>query len=226
ICTTIADVQNVYDEFSYGAHGPEAVRAFLQRAKSTWSKAPRYAILLGDASIDPRNYLGTGNFDCVPTKLVPTAYLKTASDDWFGDFSDTGLSQIAIGRLPVRTTAAADAMVNKLVHRASVTGPWLKSVEIVNDRQNGVPFDREADQLAALVPAPFTTGRISFAATPNAPAAVVNAFNAGLLVMNYVGHGSVEIWSSDVFNSIAAASLTNGDKLPFVVTMNCLNGYF
>jgi len=226
ISTTVADVQNVYDEFSYGAHGPEAIRAFLQRAKTSWSKAPRYVILLGDASIDPRNYLGMGNFDFVPTKLVPTAYLKTSSDDWFGDFADTGLSQLAIGRLPVRTSGEADAVVGKLVRRGSVTGPWMNNVEIINDRQNGVPFDREADQLAALVPSTFTTGRISFAATPNASAAVIDAFNSGSLLTNYVGHGSVEIWSSDVFDSLAAAALTNGDKLPFVVTMNCLNGYF
>ena len=39
---------------------------------------------LGDASIDPRNYLGMGAYDLVPTKLVATTGLKTASDDWFG----------------------------------------------------------------------------------------------------------------------------------------------
>ena len=76
------------------------------------------------------------------------------------------------------------------------------------------------------MPGTFTTGRISFAATPNPLQAVIDAFNSGALLTNYVGHGSVEIWSNDVFSSTAAAALTNGDKLPFVVTMNCLNGYF
>ena len=226
ISTTIADVQNVYDEFSYGAHGPEAIRAFLQRAKSSWTKAPRYAIFLGDSSFDPRNYLGMGNVDFVPTKLVATAYLKTSSDDWFADFNDTGLAQIAMGRIPVRTSDEAAAVVNKLVRRASVTGPWLKNVEIISDRTNGVSFTKGADQLAALVPGTFTTGRISFAATPNPSQAVIDSFNSGALLTNYIGHGSVEIWSNDVFSSTAASALTNGDKLPFVVTMNCLNGYF
>ncbi|HEV2722845.1 MAG TPA: C25 family cysteine peptidase [Thermoanaerobaculia bacterium] len=226
ISTTIADVQNVYDEFSYGAHGPEAIRAFLQRAKTSWAKAPRYVILLGDSSYDPRNYQGLGNYDFVPTKLVPTAYLKTSSDDWFADFSDAGLAQIAIGRIPVRTADEAAAVINKLVHRSSVSGSWLSNVEIITDRTNGVPFSVAGDQLAALVPAPFTTGRINFAAAPNPSQAVIDAFNGGALLMNYVGHGSVDIWSSDVFDAAAAYALTNGDKLPFVVTMNCLNGYF
>src|SRR5258708_27126865 len=37
IKTAVVDVQNVYDEFSYGAHGPSAIRAFLQRAASSWT---------------------------------------------------------------------------------------------------------------------------------------------------------------------------------------------
>ena len=226
ISTTIADVQNVYDEFSYGAHGPDAIRAFLQRAKTSWTKAPRYAILLGDSSFDPRNYYGMGNVDFVPTKLIATAYLKTASDDWFADWNDTGLAQIAIGRIPVRTADEAAAVINKLVRRASVTGPWMNNVSIITDRTNGVPFTVAGDQLAALVPSTFAKSRISFAATPNPSQAVVDSFNNGALITNYIGHGSVEIWSSDIFSSTAAAALTNGDKLPFVVTMNCLNGYF
>jgi len=226
ISTTVADVQNVYDEFSYGAHGPEAIRAFLQRAKTSWTKAPRYVVLLGDASYDPRNYQGLGNYDFVPTKLVPTAYLKTASDDWFADFNDTGLAQIAIGRIPVRTQDEAAAVINKLVRRSSVSGSWMSNVEIVTDRVNGVPFSVAGDQLAALVTAPFTTDRINFAAVPNPSQAVIDAFNRGSLLMDYVGHGSVDIWSSDIFDTNAAYALTNGDKLPFVVTMNCLNGYF
>jgi hypothetical protein len=55
---------------------------------------------------------------------------------------------------------------------------------------------------------------------------VTNAFNNGALLINYVGHGSVEVWSDYILTSWAAEALTNGDKLPFVVTMNCLNGYF
>jgi uncharacterized repeat protein (TIGR01451 family) len=228
IATTVVDVQNVYDEFSYGVHGPEGVRGFLQRAKTAWSKAPRYVVLLGDASFDPRNYLGMGSFDFVPTKLVATAYLKTASDDWLADWSDNATPAMAIGRIPVRTVEEADAVVGKLVRRASVTpGTWSKSVEIIADQPTGgVPFERGGDQLAALVPSTLTTDRINFASTSNAAAAVVNAFNRGGLLTDYIGHGSVEIWSNDVFSSTAAAALTNGDKLPFVVTMNCLNGYF
>ena len=48
---------------------------------------PKYLLLNGRASLDPRNYLGFGHLDFVPTKIVPTTSLKTASDDWFSDFT-------------------------------------------------------------------------------------------------------------------------------------------
>jgi uncharacterized repeat protein (TIGR01451 family)/fimbrial isopeptide formation D2 family protein len=227
ISTVVVDVQNLYDEFSYGKHAPEAIRAFLQRAAASWSKAPKYVVLLGDASFDSRNHLGFGTFDFVPTKLITTQYLKTASDDWFADFNDTGIPSMAIGRLPARTEAEANGMVAKLVRRATPpTDAWAKTVDLIVDYPNGVPFDKSADLLKTLVPAAYSTDRISFATATNPSAAVVNAFTQGSLLTNYIGHGSNEIWSSFVFTSSAAAALTNGDKLPFVVVMNCLNGRF
>jgi uncharacterized repeat protein (TIGR01451 family)/fimbrial isopeptide formation D2 family protein len=227
ISTTIVDVQNVYDEFSYGAHGPAAVRAFLQRASTSWTKAPHYVILFGDASWDPRNYMGFANVDLVPTKLVSSQYLKTASDDWFADFSDTDTPVMAIGRLSVRTAEDAAIVVGKLVRRtAPPTDTWAKTVEIVTDVPGQVPFNIGGDQIAAVVPAGLTNDRIAIGSVNNPTDAIINAFNRGSLLTNYIGHGSVEIWSSYVFDSNMAAALTNGDKLPFVVTMNCLNGYF
>ncbi len=228
ISTTIVDVQNVYDEFSYGQHGPDAIRAFLQRAATSWTKAPHYVVLLGHASADPRDYLGMGSTDFVPTKLVATSIIKTASDDWFADFNNTGLATMAIGRIPVRTAAEADTVVGKIVRHASLPpDAWTKNVQIVADRLTfGISFDGEADQAAALVPAPLTTDRVSFSAPGDSSAAVIDAFGRGSLLMNYLGHGSVEVWSDYIFTSSMAETLTNGDKLPFVVTMNCLNGYF
>jgi len=228
INTMVVDVQNVYDEFSYGEHGPEAIRGFLQRATSSWTKPPKYAILLGDACWDPRNYYGMGSADYVPTKLLPTQYLKTASDDWLTDFTDTATPTMPIGRIPVRTLDDANAFVSKLVHRASnpPAADWGNRVEIVNDYPSFVDFRLGAQQLAAAVPAPYTTDRVSFPTSHDPTNDVINSFNNGALLTNYIGHGSIELWSSYVFSSQAASALTNGDKLPFVVTMNCLNGYF
>ncbi|HET9425938.1 MAG TPA: C25 family cysteine peptidase, partial [Gemmatimonadaceae bacterium] len=227
IATEVVDVQNVYDEFSYGHHGPEAIREFLKQSQK-WKTAPRYVILMGDASFDPRNYLGFGSFDFVPTRLVPTEYIKSASDDWFADFNNTGIPSLAIGRIPARTPAQAKAIVDKLIARgaAAPSGSWAQYVEVIADQQNGYPFERAASRIAATIPSAYTVDRINIGSTPSPGPAIVNAFDRGSVLTNYIGHGSVEVWSSGVFSSATASSLTNGNRLPFVVAMNCLNGYF
>jgi hypothetical protein len=47
------------------------------------------------------------------------------------------------------------------------------------------------------------------------------------LLTNYVGHGDVTHWTGDgLFESSDVASLNNGQNLSFVVSLDCLNGYF
>ena len=226
IATAVVDAQNVYDEFSYGHHSAQAIRDFLKRTGS-WKTAPHYVILLGDASFDPRNYMGLGSYDFVPTKLINTTYLKAVSDDWFADFDNSGVPSLAIGRIPARTAAQADGIVNKIVSRNVGSGDaWAKVVEVIDDAPSGYPFDQAALSLSTVIPSPFTVDRISIPAQSSPTAAIVAGFNRGAAVTNYIGHGSMEIWSSSVFTSAIASTLTNGPRLPFVVSMDCFNGYF
>ena len=113
MATAIADVQDLYDEFNFGRRGAEALRELMARTRE-WRVPPRYVLLIGDASGDPRNYLGLGNYDFVPTRLVPTLLLKTSDDGWIADFARNGLPAIAIGRLPARTLAEAERIIGRI----------------------------------------------------------------------------------------------------------------
>ena len=63
----VVDVEQIYDTFSDGEPGPEAIRAFVQYARTHWpAPAPRYLLLAGDASYDPRGYLGGAEQDHRP----------------------------------------------------------------------------------------------------------------------------------------------------------------
>ena len=54
----VVDVEDVYDEFSHGVVDPEALRNFLHHAYHHWRRpAPRYVLLVGDASWDGKNRL-------------------------------------------------------------------------------------------------------------------------------------------------------------------------
>ncbi|HKS22732.1 MAG TPA: C25 family cysteine peptidase [Thermoanaerobaculia bacterium] len=217
------DVEDLYDEFNFGVRGPEAIRAFL---KSTlqWKTRPRWVLLVGDASIDPRNYLGLGAYDFMPTKLIPTVYLKTACDDWIADVDGDGVPDFAIGRIPARTAQDAELMFNKITSRGTPSGAWANSVLSIADRPEGYDFAAAADAATSFVPHTMTLQKIEFA---QSTAGVPAALNQGQLLVDYVGHGTVDLWGLDgVFNTGDAVGLTNGNRLPFVVAMNCLNGYF
>jgi hypothetical protein len=55
---------------------------------------------------------------------------------------------------------------------------------------------------------------------------LLRRLNQGPLLVNYIGHGTLEFWRGDVFGSDDAEVLTNGLRLPFVIGMTCLNGFF
>jgi hypothetical protein len=52
----LVDVQDVYDEFNHGIVAPRAIRDFLESAYRSWRRpAPRFVLLIGDASWDFKN---------------------------------------------------------------------------------------------------------------------------------------------------------------------------
>ncbi len=226
----VVDVDDVYDEFNFGERTPYAIRSFLQTATLAWKNKPHYLLLVGDASLDPRNYLGFGFFDFVPTKIVITSELKTASDDWLSDFNNTGFATIATGRLPARSADDAQTMVGKILGYAHAQpASWTNDSMLVADTDDpSVSFSQAAQALQKFLPQSMNVSDV-FAGTLGPGAAKQNlmaGINSGQLLVNYNGHGSVEIWGSDLFDDTAASALNNGNKLPVFVAMNCLNGFF
>ena len=60
-----------------------------------------------------------------------------------------------------------------------------------------------------------------------ARAQILDAFNQGLSLISYVGHGGGAVWAGEnILNSSDPASLLAQPRQPFMLTMNCLNGYF
>ena len=57
--------------------------------------------------------------------------------------------------------------------------------------------------------------------------AIQEAFDSGLGLVSYVGHGGSAVWASEnVWNSWDAPNLLAQSRQPLLLTMNCLNGYF
>ncbi len=227
----LVTTDELYDEYNFGEHSPFAIRNFLQDATTHWQRKPTSVLLVGDASFDPRNYLGLGSFDFLPTRMIETAAFKTASDDWFTDFQSEGFAALPTGRLPVRTAADAQLIVSKIVNyeRGAYAGPWNAQALLVADQDSGASFSSATNSAAATLPPALQVSAIFVDEQDPATvrAELIASLNSGALLVNYQGHGSEQQWSfSDLFNTDDAAALTNGGRLPVYLLMDCLNGFF
>jgi cysteine-rich repeat protein len=220
----LVDLADVYDERGFGDKSADAVRDFIQAARATWRVPPRFVLLVGDATFDPRNFLGLGDFDFAPTRLIDTATMETASDDWFVDADLDGVPELAIGRWPVRTADQAAAVVAKTLGYAGIADIGRGGLFVSDQDGPGLNFTAASAEAAAQV-----SGRMSIdpfrRSDPGATgASLVDKLEAGPFLVNYVGHGSVEVWDG-LLDDTAAAGLSNGHPSIYVV-MNCLNGFF
>ncbi len=232
ISVQVVTIDEVFDAFNYGERSPFAIRAFLQNAASQPFRKPQYLLLVGDASLDPRNYLGLGDFDFVPTRIIETAAFKTATDDWFTDFKQNGFETIATGRLPVRTASDAALVVSKIVNYEkglASGGSGNQQALLVADQNIGADFTTATKFAATDLPSSLQATEIfADGMDPNAVTQqILTALNSGPLLVNYSGHGSVEQWSfADFLDDTSGATLTNGNQLSVYLLMDCLNGFF
>ncbi|MEK6299798.1 MAG: C25 family cysteine peptidase [Acidobacteriota bacterium] len=221
----VVDVEDIFDEFSFGNKSPQAVRDFLLYAQTGWKVAPQYVLLVGDASLDPKGYLGYVDSDLVPTMLIDTALLETAWDDGLADFNWDGIPELAVGRLPVRTGEEAARMIEKIVayDQSNPSG----SVMLVADGNEGFDFETASLNLVSLVPGSLKVDVLNRGQLDPAIARsqLMDGINRGQKVVNYLGHGSVNVWRGGLLTNEDAAGMVNG-RLPLFVMMTCLNGYF
>lgn len=222
----LVDVEDIYDEFNYGEKSPQTVKDFLSFAASSWKVTPRFVLMLGDASFDARNYLGAGECDLVPTKLVDTEFMETACDDWFADFNGDGLAEMAIGRLPARVLDEADVMISKILNYEAAMP--AEEALLVADLNDGYDFETPTRQLRVLLPSSLRVEEIDRGRLDPATAKqrLIEGINRGPLVVNYAGHGNADQWRGDLLTNNDPVGLANSERPAFFVMMTCLNGYF
>jgi hypothetical protein len=138
-----------------------------------------------------------------------------------------------IGRLPVYDVYDADTIVDKIISYEN-SGPagWNKAVTLVADNLDDRIYADMSEALTGyLLPGSYQVNRIYLAGDNRNLSAcradILSAFNDGSLIINYIGHGSVDRWAHEsLFTNANIHSLNNAGRLPFVITMTCAAGYF
>jgi hypothetical protein len=219
------DVEDVYDEFSYGNKSPQAIKDLLAFARASWAKAPEFVLLVGSASYDPKNYLGFGETDFVPTKIVDTQLMETASDGWLADLNGDGVDDFAIGRLPARNAQEASNMVAKIISNDQAT-PSNEAL-LISDSDETYDFQGVSEQLRRVMASGLSVKELDRGVLSDAEirSQLISEINRGKKIVNYAGHGSVNQWRANLLTSDDARSLGNSSSQPVFVMMTCLNGY-
>lgn len=157
ISVNVVKLTQIYEEFACGKPDYSAIRDMMrmmyERAGGDTAQLPRYLLLMGDGSYDPRNRIA-GNKNFVPTYESYesfNAYITFVSDDFFGmldpneggDIDNTAQKlDLAIGRIPVETTQEAWGVVTKIKNYKypSTSGPQCTQVNTNNSWRNILTF--------------------------------------------------------------------------------------
>jgi alpha-tubulin suppressor-like RCC1 family protein len=230
--TMVVDLQDIYDEFSYGLSSPEAIRDFLSYAYHNWKKAPRYVVLAGEGTYDYKDNQGYGD-NLLPVLMVATPHGLFASDNRFVDVvGNDGVPEMAIGRLPVATSSELKALIAKIIayESESNVGSWRDHVLMVADGpDHGGDFPTDSDVVATLLPPQYTAEKIYLSEhnITDARQLVQDGINNGALLLNYIGHAGLDRFAQEgMLLSSDVGSLTNGYELPVVTAMTCVAGRF
>jgi YVTN family beta-propeller protein len=223
--------EQIASEFGHGQASADAIRGFLRHAYHSWQRpSPRYVVLLGDATYDPRRFLTTSWASPLPALWMKTSYLWTASDPALAAVNGEDLlPDLAIGRLPATTVEQAEALVSKLLAWEDSGQDLFGNAVLVADTPDvagDFEWDVEDIRRSFLSDRSTTTLRVRELGSATRPA-ILGAFDEGASVMSYVGHGGAAVWSSsNVLSSWDTPSLRAQSRQPLLLTLNCLNGYF
>lgn len=226
----VVDIEDIYDEYNFGVLSSLSIRSFLQYAVGNWQTAPKYVLLIGDASYDMKNYFGAGYNSFIPTRLVDTVYTEAGSDDALADFNDDGLTEVAIGRIPAKSAAYVTQQLAKVTafeQALASSGLNQRGALFASDVPNGYDFQALSDRVRQQLPQSVTSVTVN-RTEADANSRLLSEINNGRFVVNYSGHGTTVDWSdpgSGFFNKTLAAQLSN-NNLSIFTMLTCLNGYF
>ena len=257
----VTDVQ-VYNEFSSGKQDPMAIRAMLRHLRQSHpQRPPRYMVLLGKATYDPRDILCYG-LPTVVTYQSPQSYddegYSISSDDMMGylDANEYGAStqslDIAIGRLPAKSTSEADLMLDKIegyimrrdLTEGDGTGDWRNYVALLADdadpsHPTDTIFAHSSEYAANQIKENYPNINIDrlYADAYHQQSGAIGSFypdlnnalrqriNYGCLLLNYIGHGSMRYIGTERYIEPGdIATYSNHDRLPLVITSTCSYG--
>ena len=242
VTTDVIDIDDIYDEFSYGQFNPEVIKDFLMTTHNNWQQPlPKYVALIGGANYDyHRNktiYQHTPAID----NYVPS-FGAPVSDNWFVTWDTTKayVPQMNVGRIPVTTTDEFERYFEKHQNYVSQKiNDWNKRFIFFSggtgDNQSQLDQLREVNEYVIdnfVIPPPISGNYTHFYKTinpntnfgPYTSEEVQSAIQKGGLFISYLGHSGTQTWD----NSITQPSQlrNNLNRNPLISDFGCSTARF
>ncbi len=208
--TVLTDVSSIP-----GGNDPVAIKAYIQEMFDTEGLA--YVLLVGDADqvASPRALDGASD----------PSYALTRGNDSYPD--------IFVGRYSAETVAQVQTQVARTIayEKSPMAGAdWYQmGMGVASNRGPGDDgeYDNEhADNIRVdLLGYGYTQVDRIYAPTGTI-SMVTAALNQGRGIVNYTGDGTVTGWATPAFSVSNVNALSNEAKLPFIISVACVNEKF
>jgi hypothetical protein len=245
--TVVADVNLIYNEFGGGLPDITAIRDYLKYAYDNWTLRPRFVLILGQCSYDYKGLRGSRSsfvpiWESAESRDDVDSY---CTDDFFAKFGGDNRISLVLGRVSARSTAEADAFVDKLqrYEQQSAADSWKMRMVFIGDDAwtseggevgDGVIHSQDTENLAITAPEEFEKRKVYIAEyptvwtsqgrrKPEANQAIIDQINQGGLVVAYSGHGNNRLLAhEDIFDvESSIPRLTNRDRLAMFFLATC-----
>ncbi len=239
----IADVQDIYDEFSYGILDPYALKYFVAYAFQNWTApATLYVALIGDMSHDYRHLLKSSRLNYVPS-IPYHSYefgFSGSDNDIVAVSGDDIVPDMAIGRLSIEEVSEGNIILDKLEkYPADNAKSWKQTVALFSAGVNNTDAAELGFNSANLYlenafvkPASMRAKNVfRYPSNQNESqyqGGVVemrDAINSGSVLLNYYGHGASSQWDL-TFYSDDIYLLENEGRLPVILNPTCFTASF
>lgn len=244
----VVTTEQIYNEFSSGSPDVSAIRDFVKMFYDrglTNQSSPKYLLLFGDGSYDNKS-ISTSNSNFILTyqssnSLKPTESFVT--DDFFALLDNSegganGYEDIGVGRLPVRNSAEATIVINKIKNYIDYRtfGDWRNTICFIGDDEDANQHMNQADALASKIDTSYPAfniekiyldafKQISTPAGqryPDVNKAITDRITKGSLIVNYTGHGNeLGLAHERIIGLTEINSWDNYNKLFLMLTATC-----
>ncbi|RMD97717.1 MAG: hypothetical protein D6812_14690, partial [Deltaproteobacteria bacterium] len=224
----VADVSQVYARFSGGVVDPEAIRRMI--AWAVENLGIEAVLLVGGDTYDYHDDLGLGSISFIPTFYVATDPIVrfTPSDTHFTLLDDDLAPDVAIGRLPVRSSEEARRLIDKIL-AFEAKGGAPSALLVADEDDAGVSFTEASERFAATLPPEWMVERAYLEGGDVAQmrARIFDTIEGGVTLTSFIGHSGPSLWSfQGLFSAEDAVALTNAGDPTVVAQWGCWNTYF